>query len=296
MKNYTFLPLLIVLLISLNSYSQNFAPIGATWHYSANNSEPPWDVNYILIESIKDTLVLGKNAKKLNTTHYSAGGDTILGETDIIYSDSNKVYLYRYNQFHLLYDFNANQGDTIYMIEPLSWGGCGGNNDTLIEVLVDSVKIENIGGVMKKVQYVRNLEFGWGIGGKFIESVGSDFYLFPIYCTFPPGIGPLRCYKDSLINYQLVPDCEELVVGIDKTSTLEQPTLLIYPNPSSGIFNVEMNAEQAEIEIFNITGQRVKQTTLNSYGIFDISNQPKGLYLIKIATSTETIVRKVILQ
>lgn len=86
-------------------------------------------------------------------------------------------------------------------------------------------------------------------------------------------------------------------VGVEENSNLQSPALLIYPNPSNGIFNVGMNAEQAEIKVFNITGQLVKQTVLNnSYGIFDISNQPKGMYFIKIKTSNETIITKVIIQ
>ena len=291
MKNYTFLPLIIVLLISFNSHSQNFAPVGAKWHYNENNyGPPPYYINYILVESIKDTIVLGKNAKKLDATWYWATGGISLWDTYITYSDSNKVYLYRCNQFYLLYDFNANQGDTIHIVDP----ECGWWDDTLIDVLIDSVTMENIGGVMKKVQYVTSIE-GWGIGTKFIESIGSDQYLLPVNGSFSVQIGPLRCYSDSLINYQLVLDCEELVVGV--AEDMEQTEMLIYPNPSSGIFNVAMNAEQAEIEVFSITGQLVERLFLkNGIGTINITTQPKGLYLVKMKTSYKTIVRKIVYQ
>ena len=86
-------------------------------------------------------------------------------------------------------------------------------------------------------------------------------------------------------------------VGVEETSTLEQPTLLIYPNPSSGIFNVEMNAEQAEIEVFSITGQLVERLFLkNGIGTINITLQPKGLYIVKMKTSYKTIVRKIVYQ
>ena len=93
------------------------------------------------------------------------------------------------------------------------------------------------------------------------------------------------------MNNQLVPDCEELVVEAEETSTLEQTTLLIYPNPNNGISNVEVDDEQAEIEVFSITRQLVERLFLkNSIGTINITPQPKCLYLIIIVTSIEIII------
>ena len=284
MKNYTSIPLLIVLLISLNSHSQNFAPIGAKWHYNENNyGPPPYYVNYILVESIKDTIVLGKNAKKLDATMYWAGGSTSPWDTYIIYSDSNKVYLYRCNQFYLLYDFNANQGDTIHIVDP----ECGWWNDTLIDVLIDSVTLENIGGVMKKVQYVTSLE-GWGIGTKFIESIGSNQYLLPINGTMPVQIGPIRCYNDSLINYQLVLDCEELVVGVDETTKQENK----YTIPTVVHDQLRLPAINGDILLYDLQGKLIKNEKIKSF--VNLENMNKGIYILILKNDELFIQQKLI--
>ena len=58
----------IILACSL-LYSQDFAPIGAKWYYS--NRENPLggsQQGYLLVESEKDTLIIGKAAKLLRNT------------------------------------------------------------------------------------------------------------------------------------------------------------------------------------------------------------------------------------
>jgi len=208
--------ILIFLLITVTSFFQNFAPVGAKWHYSFPEFSSP-NQGYILLESIKDTTVFGKNAKKLNTTHFSPASSPIALQSEIIFSDSNKVYLFVYNQFRLLYDFNANQGDTIFVIEPYY---SGNNLDTLIPILVDSTKNETIGGVSKKVQYITSLEPSWYFGFKIIQNIGSDNYLLPNFAAVDPAPGPFRCYSDSLLSYQLVNDCEELITNIDENANI----------------------------------------------------------------------------
>jgi hypothetical protein len=257
------------------TFSQNFAPVGAKWHYSVDDYQPPFNKNYILIESIKDTVVLGKNAKKLDQTiFYGAGGSGYIG-FDIVYSDSNKVYIYRYNDFKLLYDFNANQGDTVYVIEPHIIV-CGGNNDTLIQVLIDSVKIENIGGTLKKVQYVTNLELGWVIGDKYVETVGSNHYLIPIDCVSPSQTDSLRCYSDSTINYQLVVDCEELAVGIEEIYENELTINTLIKN------NIMFNDIKGTFIVYDINGRIMLNQKIKPS--INIDFLKPGIYILVINT------------
>jgi hypothetical protein len=59
----------------------------------------------------------------------------------------------------------------------------------------------------------------------------------------------------------------------------------IYPNPSSGVFTIEMKNEDGRmtnrIEVFNVLGQKVLAKPLLSHTI-NISNQPDGVYLIRV--------------
>ncbi|MDT8412890.1 MAG: T9SS type A sorting domain-containing protein [Vicingaceae bacterium] len=262
----------IFLFITVTNYGQDFAPVGATWHYSYTETSPPFNQSYILIESVKDTIILGKNAKKLSQTHYQSSSNSIFLGYEFIYSDSNKVYLYKYNKFNLLYDFNAVQGDTIFVIEPL-FMNCGGNGDTLIPFLVDSVKLINISGFQKKIQFVTNLEIGWNFGEKFIESIGSNYFLFPTDCVAPPHIDSIRCYSDSLLSYQLVNDCEEIITSIkENTTNLNQ-----YPLQTTVYNTLILPDIKGEVTIYDIQGKLLFSEKIKPTIPVNLKN---GIYIV----------------
>jgi len=59
----------------------------------------------------------------------------------------------------------------------------------------------------------------------------------------------------------------------------------VYPNPSNGIFKVELQNEQkATMEVFDTTGKMIKtvQITNNDKYSLDLSGYAKGMYLIKM--------------
>ena len=74
----------------------------------------------------------------------------------------------------------------------------------------------------------------------------------------------------------------------------------IYPNPTNGEFQIEMPEESSynRVEVMNIVGKQlfVKNTNSEKRLSFDLSNHPKGLYLVKISSDNEIIVKKVMHQ
>jgi hypothetical protein len=77
----------------------------------------------------------------------------------------------------------------------------------------------------------------------------------------------------------------------------------IYPNPSNGQFNIELNAQKAgkfDIEIVNVLGQVIYQKQITQDGthkdIIDISDKAKGLYYIRITDGTSTKVQKLMIK
>jgi len=58
--------------------------------------------------------------------------------------------------------------------------------------------------------------------------------------------------------------------------------------------------KSATITIADITGKMILQRILkgseNGREQFDLSGQPKGIYLIKVQTDTESVVRKMIIE
>ncbi len=77
----------------------------------------------------------------------------------------------------------------------------------------------------------------------------------------------------------------------------------IFPNPSNGLFNLEMNASKAgsfNVEIINIQGQVVYSKQINQDGFYkdqiDISKEAKGIYYIRINDGVDMQVSKIMIQ
>ena len=116
----------------------------------------------------------------------------------------------------------------------------------------------------------------WGGEALWIENSGSHDY---------PSVSiSQQCW--NFVNNNMVTDIEPIE---------EQEELIsVYPQPSTGIFNIEFpdNSEQVSIEVFNINGIKIFNTisTSDNYKI-DITGKPSGIYIAKIiiGSKIETI-------
>jgi len=79
------------------------------------------------------------------------------------------------------------------------------------------------------------------------------------------------------------------VISNDKTS------IIIYPNPSPGIFNISGKKSISEIDVFNAYGEKVLTTRKMLPGKIDLSGQPKGVYFIRIIYGNKTHFEKLII-
>lgn len=88
------------------------------------------------------------------------------------------------------------------------------------------------------------------------------------------------------------------------TNTLElvEQNLKVYPNPSSGLVQVEyeyvpLSGEAIPIQVFDASGQVVFQTNLNTSPMeLNLSHLPKGFYSLQLNTGKGRISKKIILQ
>jgi hypothetical protein len=73
-------------------------------------------------------------------------------------------------------------------------------------------------------------------------------------------------------------------------------TLRIYPNPSSGFINFEFGDIIESISVYNNLGQLMIDQSINDYSSnLNIESLPQGIYLVKVNTASETIIKRVIL-
>lgn len=66
------------------------------------------------------------------------------------------------------------------------------------------------------------------------------------------------------------------------TINLDRAQVKVYPNPSTGLFAVKAGKQLATVQVFSLTGQQVKSFTYNDGQWYDITDLPKGTYLVRL--------------
>ena len=276
--------LLLLLMAAGTAKAQNYEPIlqeGNVWYTLDVTTglgiyEP--DKCKTLVNWISgDTLVEGVRYSKIMETVNDVGNPYLVA---LLREEEGKVWVRkRPNGFQsevLLYNFNANVGDT------LSFG------DFEESFIVDSISFEQIGGrERKKIWFWLEYEpFG---SETWIEGIGSDMGL--LYCGWFHATGG---YYKSLCfhqNEELVwqnPEYDAcLITSVEET---EMQRTCIYPNPTSDVVSIEGSVKT--LAVFNSFGQCIFSGTTNT---IDMRDWPNGVYFIRVMDEKgKNFVRKVV--
>lgn len=87
-----------------------------------------------------------------------------------------------------------------------------------------------------------------------------------------------------------------LNTGIE--NSLSEGSVQIYPNPSTGLFNIETILEKDEtvnLIVTNMLGQEIKADSFwhtEKYSL-DLEGQPSGVYFVKVQTNTGSLVKRI---
>lgn len=105
-------------------------------------------------------------------------------------------------------------------------------------------------------------------------------------------------HTDESVN-QLGIKLDDFVInGVLSNESFEANQIAIFPNPSSGIFNIAFgNLNPKQIEVYDISGKIIKQKNQfegNSQTNIDLSNASNGVYFIKISTENNTFTKRII--
>jgi uncharacterized repeat protein (TIGR01451 family) len=88
-------------------------------------------------------------------------------------------------------------------------------------------------------------------------------------------------------------------IGVSTNETSIIPSFDVYPNPSKGLFTIKLTASKPTkmaLSILNYLGQTIKTELINTENYsnqFNLSDLPKGIYLIKLTLDGRSIVKKV---
>lgn len=81
------------------------------------------------------------------------------------------------------------------------------------------------------------------------------------------------------------------MTAINRTASASQ--IRLFPNPTNGVFTISgIGDEQQSMTIYNMLGKIVKKQLCSNGTHIDISEQPKGVYIIRIGNQTIKIVKQ----
>ncbi|MBI9053109.1 MAG: T9SS type A sorting domain-containing protein [Bacteroidales bacterium] len=93
---------------------------------------------------------------------------------------------------------------------------------------------------------------------------------------------------------------DEKVVVKDRDITLNDYSIRIYPNPSKGIFNIDISGSEGEeknIQVYDISGKKIQEVrNFNNTEKIDLSNYPSGLYFVRVLVNDKLYLEKIIKQ
>jgi len=76
----------------------------------------------------------------------------------------------------------------------------------------------------------------------------------------------------------------------------DKPDISFYPNPTSGILNITGEKSTVNLTVMNALGARVFAGELNLPDKIDLTNQPKGVYLLRVNTHDQVIFKKIVIR
>lgn len=293
---------LIPLLISVNILGQDFAPVGAKWYYGEGFAFSG-NIDYILLTSEKDTLIKNVTCRKITKRHQLGCFSRSINE--YLFSRNDSVFFFDepFNDFQLLYDFNAQKDD--------SWIIKIKDEEQIIDsivIKVDSILISQINYIDLKTLYVtyskKNDQMNESYQSTIIEKIGDLQYMFNWYpwstiaCDANYSTG-LRCYQDNtfgLYSTGTTDSCDYVHVWTNISNKYSEHVFNIYPNPTNGIVNIKSSDDsKLLIEMTSILGRLILTKEFHTSTQLDLSPFQNGLYILMIKRDDKLIdVSKVI--
>ena len=166
--------------------------------------------------------------------------------------------------------------------------GANGCSATSLAISIDVIPIISVNGTTLISSSITGNQ--WYLNGNIIPNATSQTYTvsqngnYTVRVTFGNG--------ESSISEPY--DVTTFITGITEYN---QPTIEVYPNPSSGIINVNIGQiENVQVNVHNILGESIYQHSITS-SIFEInlSEQPAGVYVIKINTKKGLFIKNIVI-
>lgn len=88
---------------------------------------------------------------------------------------------------------------------------------------------------------------------------------------------------------------DQRIIADEEISINGNQELYVYPNPNEGLFDISVDDEESiVIQIYNVNGVMVKNECLSEDKKMDITDNPAGVYLLRIIKGDDVCSRIVV--
>jgi hypothetical protein len=260
--------IIMIIISSSNCYSQ-FLNNNAIWTVQQESFGEWISANYFDIRISKDTMIDDISWKLFNTRSVVAA----------LREENNRIYyrVIRHNWYssaydqkeHLLYDFNLETGDSLYIQfrEP--------SEPDLFFWHVQEVDSIEIAGSMKKRML---LTYPYGVQQYWIEDVGSSYGpLYFEYMSRHEVVYNLHCFR--IDNLELYGECSNVSSNIEKTIN-EKP--FSYNRILKSIHINSLILHRSIINIYTMSGTKIFSKKITDTNAVDVKHIKPGFYIIEV--------------
>jgi hypothetical protein len=88
-------------------------------------------------------------------------------------------------------------------------------------------------------------------------------------------------------------------LSCDGTLSVKEPEkveAMVYPNPSQGLFNLNLGKGTWQVQVFDITGRKVVESQNDGMGSIDLRGHQSGMYFLKATDGTKEINTKILVR
>lgn len=79
------------------------------------------------------------------------------------------------------------------------------------------------------------------------------------------------------------------------SSALDNSEVVVYPNPSNGLFQIDLATETADVMVYDAAGKVVVKTTISDNEMIDMTNAQKGIYMMVITSGAKVSTKRVVI-
>lgn len=195
---------------------------------------------------------------------------------------------------------NSTCSDTAYSEVDVNWDCPTIALSAAFSMSTDTVVLSGLGNVQLTNNSQNATEYQWDFG----DGTGTDPTVDPIHVYSNEGTYTITL---TAINYNCTTTVAQTIVvvpfGVGIEEVLSDQHLIVYPNPNTGQFAVEVSLEspsEMQVELNNVLGQRVYQTKLSERPYwrkeFDMSSYVKGIYVLRISTDKGVLQRRIVIE